>query len=350
MKRATYDAPPIPSQLEHDQYRWGTLDVAYYFPELYPQYKDSIFNIDMYMRWIESNNPRTFYDLDEDGNPEKMLPTDRIRIPVNKENALKSGIVAAKDADKMVDYIDIKIDRGITKNRILMLDILANFNWERPIYFTGGSYADEEYIWLKDYLQLDGMSYKLVPIKTSMKGRSMFDLGRIDPEKMHANIQKLDWRNINDGKIYLDEQTKKNAISLRNNLMRLAEAFAKEGDTVKAIEVLDLSLEKMPIKDFGHFSLSLGYPEMYYRLGETEKARTAADTLFTIFDQQMTWLMSFPQEKIEWAIEEIRNNLFVIENIQDQIKSFDADSELYKKVSTRFLNIKEELGLVEPYQ
>ena len=144
-----------------------------------------------------------------------MLPTDRIRIPVNKENALKYGIVAAKDADKMVDYIDIKIDRGISKNRILMLDILANFDWKRPIYFSGGSYADEEYIWLKEYLQLDGMSYKLVPIKTSMKGKSMFDMGRIDSEKMYANIQKLDWKNINSGKIYLDEQTKKNAISLR---------------------------------------------------------------------------------------------------------------------------------------
>ena len=78
-----------------------------------------------------------------------------------------------------------------------MLDILANFDWKRPIYFSGGSNADEEYIWLKEYLQLDGMSYKLVPIKTSMKDKSMFDMGRIDSEKMYANIQKLDWRNIN---------------------------------------------------------------------------------------------------------------------------------------------------------
>ena len=83
-----------------------------------------------------------------------------------------------------------------------------------------------------------------------MKGKSMFDMGRIDSEKMYANIQKLDWKNINSGKIYLDEQTKKNAISLRNNLMRLSETFAMEGDTAKAVEVLDLSLEKMPIKDF----------------------------------------------------------------------------------------------------
>jgi tetratricopeptide (TPR) repeat protein len=328
MKRATYKAPPIPSQLEHDEYRWGTLDVAYYIPDLYPQFKDSIFTIDRFMRWIQSPNKATYYDVDDDGYPDKMLPTDRIRIPVNKENALKSGIVAQKDADKMVDYIDIKIDRGITKNRILMLDILANFNWERPIYFTGGAYADEEYIWAKDYLQLDGMSYKLVPIKTSMEGRNMFDMGRIDPEKMYANIQKLDWRNINDGKIYLDEQTKKNAISLRNNLMRLSEAFAMEGDTVKAVEVLDLSIEKMPIKDFGHFSLSVGYPEMYYQLGETEKARKALETLFNLFNDQLIWYSEFPiREQTGWLSSEIEQNLYLMITLLKQVNSFDKDKD-----------------------
>ena len=60
------------------------------------------------------------------------------------------------------------IARGLTKNRILMLDILANFDWKRPIYFTGGANDDGEYIWLKDYLQLDGLAFKLVPIKTPM--------------------------------------------------------------------------------------------------------------------------------------------------------------------------------------
>lgn len=337
MKRATYDAPPIPSQLEHDQYRWGTLDVAYYFEEIYPQYKDSIFDIKTYMRWIESNNKATFYDLDEDGNPEKVLPTDRIRIPVNKENALKYGIVAQKDADKMVDYIDIKIDRGITKNRILMLDILANFDWKRPIYFTGGSYADEEYIWLKDYLQLDGMAYKFVPIKTPIADRSMFDMGRIDPEKMYANIQKLDWKNINDGKIYLDEQTKKNAISLRNNLMRLSEAFAMQGDTLKAVEVLDLSIEKMPIKDFGHFSLSVGYPEIYYRLGETEKARKSAETLFNIFNQQLIWYAEFPVERqIDWLTGDIEQDLYLMITVLKQVNRFDPDKDYLKKLEDEY--------------
>ena len=122
MKRATYEAAPIPSQLTHDLYKFGSLDVAYYFDELRAIPKDSTISIKDFMRWIESKSSRTFYDLDDDGIPEKMLPANNIRIPVNKENVLTSGIVQPKDADQIVDYIDIKIDRGITKNRILMLD------------------------------------------------------------------------------------------------------------------------------------------------------------------------------------------------------------------------------------
>ena len=347
MKRATYDAPPIPSQLKHDDYKVGSLDAAYYFEELFPTLKDSILPIKDYMQWIESKNKVTFFDIDGDGNEEKVLPTRKIRIPVNKQNVLEYGIVASKDADKIVDYIDIEIGRGIAKNRILMLDVLANFDWKRPIYFTGGAFADEEYIWLKDFLQLDGMSYKLVPIKTPMNivnsdgtvtKKSPFDMGRIDPEKMYTNIQKFNWRNINDGKIYLDEQTKKSSISLRNNLMRLSDAFAAKGDTLKALEILDLSIEKMPIRDFGHFSLSVGYPEMYYLLGQNEKARAAAETLIKIFKEQLIWLAEFPAENSDLIFEEIDNNLLMYRNIiATQIDRFDSDEQYKSSKQDEFI-------------
>ena len=337
MKRKTYEAPPIPSQLTHDQYKYGSLDVAYYAPD--PRLKDTVISIDNFMRWIASDNRITYYEDEEQGVKEKIYPTNKIRIPVNKENVLKSGIVAPKDADKIVDYIDITIDdRLIQKNRILMLDILANNDWERPIYFTGGANADEEYIWLKDYLQLDGMAYKLVPIKTVMEDRSMFDMGRIDTEKMYKNIQKLRWRNINDGKIYLDEQTKKNAISLRNNLMRLSDAFAKEGDTLKALEVLNLSIDKMPIKDFGHFSLSLGYPEAYYQLDQQEKARQTAETLIKIFKEHLVWLSQFPKHQTDVIFDEIDNNLSMYRYVVGKVDDFDSDRDYFKKVQSEFVD------------
>ena len=347
MKRATYKAAPIPSELTHDEYKYGTLDVAYYFQELFPQLKDSVLDIDSYMKWIRSNSKRTFYDLDDDGNPEKILPTNKIRIPVNKENVLKYGIVAQKDVDKIVPYIDITIDRAIGKNTILMLDILNNFDWKRPIYFTGGSNSDSEYIWLKDYLQLDGVAFKLVPIQTPTKiynqeGQltrelSLFDIGRIDPEKMYNNIKKWDWRNINDGKIYLDEQTKRNAISMRNSLMRLSTAFAKEGDTLKAIEVLDLSLEKLPIKDFDHFSLSLEYPEFYYKLGEQEKARTAAKTLIKLFKDKLIWFSTFDSESFDMVFEEFDLTFrYLYRGVIDQVENFDTDKEYVKELQKDF--------------
>ena len=358
MKRAAYKSAPIPSQLTHDQYKYGSLDVAYYFDELRVIPKDSAISIKDFMRWIESSNSRTFYDLDGDGNPEKILPSNNIRIPVNKENVLKSGVVAQKDADKILDFIDITIDdRGITKNRILMLDILANNDWKRPIYFTGGANADEEYIWLKDYLQLDGLAFKLVPIKTPAKfidesGRkrevSLFDIGRIDANKMYANIKKLEWKNINSGKIYLDEQTKRNAISLRNSLMRLSDAFAKEGDTLKAVEVLDLSLDKLPIEKFDHYSLSLGYPEMYYNLGEDEKAAQVTNTLSRLIIEKLTWLSTFDKNDSDLVFDEIDTSLYMFKNLIDQVERGSKDKNYVSKIQTEFMDTVKLFGHLIP--
>ena len=333
MKKKSYDADPIPSKLQHHQYKYGTLDVAYHMP--HPQLKDSVISLSTFMKWIASSNDATYYET-ENGLQEKIFPTNKIRIPVNKANALKYGIVAAKDADKIVDYIDIEIDDVITKNRILMLDILDNFDWKRPIYFTGGANAAEEYIWLKDYLQLDGMSFKLVPIKTPIGKKSMFDMGRIDPEKMYNNIKKWDWKTINNGEIYLDEQAKRNAISMRNNLMRLSEEFLIKGDTATAKEVLDLSLHKMPIPDFGHYSISLGYPELYYRIGDKEKARQTAETLIDLFQQELDHFSTY--DDINYIFDDLDTNLYMYRNILSQISRFDKDEKYIESLENGFFD------------
>ena len=351
MKRATYKAPPIPSQLKHEQYKFGSLDVAYYFDELRAIPKDSVIGIKDFMRWVQSSSKRTYYDLDDDGVPEKMLPSNDIRIPVNKENVLKSGIVKPKDADKIVDYIDIKIGRGITKNRILMLDILANNDWKQPIYFTGGSNSDEEYIGLKDYLQLDGLAFKLVPIRTPIGEQSLFDMGRIDPEKMSENIKKWDWRTINNGEIYLDEQSKRNAISMRNSLMRLSKAFATQGDTIKAVEILDLSLDKLPIKDFDHYSLSMDYPEMYYRLGEVEKARATAETLIKLFREKIIWFSTFSKEDFDMIFDEFDLTFrYLYRGILEQVQDNDTDFAYFKKLQDEFNNTLDLFQHIMPEQ
>ena len=351
MKRATYEAAPIPSQLTHDKYKTGSLEVVHYHPQIFPSLQESVLPISSLMDWLESDNSRTFYDLDGDGIPEKVLPTTHFRVPVIKENVLKSGIVAAKDEDKIVEYVDITINRSyITKNQILMLDILANFDWKQPLYFTGGANDDAEYIWLKDYLQLDGMAYKFVPIRTPMRTydengqitseKNMFDMGRIDSDKMYAYFQKLDWRNINDGEIYIDEQTRKNAISLRNNMLRLAETFADENKYDKAEEILDLSLDKMPIQDFGHISIALGYPEIYYKIGKVKKARATLEVLIEMTKQKLNWYSTFDENYLNVIVPEIQTELvlyqeYLLENIA---KENEKDQEYIESLQEDFMN------------
>ena len=325
MKRKTYKADPIPSQLIHDKYKWGTLDVAYYFEELFPQLKDSVVDIQYFMKWIESDSPRTQYDLDDDGINEKVLPTNKIRIPVDKEAVLRNGIVAEKDADLIVPYIDINFGSNLTKNRILMLDILANNNWEKPIYFTGGAQADEEYIWLKDYLQLDGMAFKLVPIYTPNKS-NFFEMGRINTDIMYENVMNWDWRNITDDNIYLDPETRKNSVTYRNNMERLARTLISEGKTEKAKEVLLTSLEKMPVDKFGHYSMLISYIDLFYILNEKEEAHKLIKELTTVFQEKLVYYSQFGENNIEGIFDEIERNLLMYDQVLKTAIQFDDEA------------------------
>ena len=285
MKRKAYKSDPILSNLTHKQYAFGNRDYIKYESLI-----DSVrWDLKDFMSWISSDNKRTKYKflLEQYGYEKEDLenvplftqnmiyyPTNKLRFYVNKENVIKSGIINPSEIDKIVDYIDIDIPKsGLYKNQILMLDILSKNDWERPIYFTGGSYKDSEYIWMKDYLQLDGLVYKLVPIKTPINEENPYQMGRIEPNRMYDIVKKWEWGNSESPEIYHDPETRKNSISFRGNLHRLAEEFIKAGDYEKAAEMIELNFEKMPLDYFEYYSLSEPYISSYYKIGEAEKAQ-----------------------------------------------------------------------------
>ena len=284
MKRKAYESKPIKSNLNHDQYAYGNRDYIKYESII-----DSVrWDLNDFINWISSDNKRTQYKflLEQYGYDENDLskipkstqnmiyyPTNKVRFFVNKENVKKSGILGKEDHKKIVDYIDIDLPKsGLYKNQILMLDILSKNDWERPIYFTGGSFKDSEYIWMKEYLQLDGLVYKLVPIKTEINKDNPYQMGRIDPLRMYNIVKSWEWGNSESQEIYHDIETRKNSISFRGNLHRLAKSFIEIGDFDKAKEIMDLSFEKMPIEFFEYYSLSEPYINSYQEIGEKEKA------------------------------------------------------------------------------
>ncbi|OIQ29404.1 MAG: hypothetical protein BM564_06825 [Bacteroidetes bacterium MedPE-SWsnd-G2] len=281
MKRQAYESAPIPSQLTHSQYSYGTRDYI-----MKREISKDTLPIDRFMTWVSSENPKTKlkYVMAQEGEdvsayPSQLLnsnyfPTENVRIPVDKQSVLEHGIVKPEDADLIVPHIDIRIKGGaLYKNRLLMLDVVANNNWERPIYFSGGSFGDDDYIWMKDYLQLDGLCYKLVPIKTPVSRANPYDMGRVDSDLMYEKVMSWEWGNSGSDEIYHDVETRRNGITYRGNLARLIEKLINEGQLDKAEKVADLAMEKMPVHKFGYYTLLEPYMTAYYEVEAVDKAR-----------------------------------------------------------------------------
>jgi len=333
MKRKAYESDPVPSQLTHDLYKYGTNDYII----IQPVIQDTL-EVKKFLDFVGSDNPKTKYkyvlqqqgvDLanvrNQDANA-TYLPTKHLRLPVNKANALISGIVKPEDADKIVPYIDITISGGaLYKNRLLMLDIVANNEWKRPIYFTGGSFGDDDYIWMKDYLQLDGMCYKLVPIKTPVDRANPFDMGRVDSDLMYEKVKNWDWGNSGSPNIYHDVETRKNSITYRGNLARLTEQLINEEKLNKAEEIADIAMENMPVEYFGYYTLLEPYIGAYYEVGNKEKAQRLFKEVANKYQENLSYYSSLKIDKQERLFEEIYTDIQRYKGLVDVLIRYDID-------------------------
>jgi len=312
MKRKAYESEPIPSQLTHDLYRYGSRDVIYYAPMT-----DTRWPIQDFMKWVASDKPQTKVKSlmekqgrDISGFSEGYLdavfyPTNKIRVPVNKEKVLATGLVKVKDSAQIVDFIDIDLpETGIGKASIMMLDIIANNDWERPIYFSGGSFDEQEYIWMSNYLQLDGLVYKLVPIKT--ENESIFEKGRIDSDLMYDIVTKWKWDNSGSPNIYHDPQTRKQGgVSNRIVLARLQEKLLEENQIEKAKEVIELAMTHIPVEYFGYYTFVVPFLDGYYKVEETEKAHQLFQHLKSVYQERLDYYNSIPLDEQYAQLEDI---------------------------------------------
>ena len=329
MKTKTYESNPLPISFTHDQYVGDKLDYVVHIPKT-----DSRWDIKDFINFIK--NPKSTVDM-QNGQRIHFYPTNKIRIPVDKNTIIKNKVVSAKYNDSIVPYIDLDIKgNALYKNRLMMLDIIANNNWKRPIFFSPGAFDDEDYLWMKNYLQLDGMIYKLVPIKTAIpEDGSPLDMGQIDSEKMFNNIMKWDWGNSDSDKIYHDPETRRESITYRTNLARLMKQLIEEGKMDKAKQVIDLAMTKMPLEKFGYYSLLEPFAQGYYQVGEKAKAQNLLNKLVTKYRENLNYYSSLaPSEQTSIAIDIITD----IERYRGllQVMNESGDNTFYNKNKVTF--------------
>ena len=162
-------------------------------------------------------------------------------------------------------------------------------------------------------------------------------MGRMDLDLNYDYWMRMDWRNINDGKIYLDPETRKNMVSFRNNMMRLVDAFIENEDFEKAEAILDLSMDKIPVDGNLHYGMVIGYPDAYYRINKTEKARKYSIELIEKFEQALVYYSQFEGNQLEAVFDEIESNLYLFDYVVKTTMRYDPEEDYANEIRDRYI-------------
>jgi hypothetical protein len=242
MKNKVYESDPLPVTLPIKKYYDGINNQVF----IVEKTKDPV-DISTIIDWINSENKGTKVQISATEILD-IIPTRIIRIPVDAKKVIESGTVKVQDSAKIVPYIDIKLKgNSILKSQLIVLDIIAHNDWNRPIYYVTGYHTDA--LGLEEYFQLEGLAYRFVPIKSENK--SWVDYGRIDTDLLYENMmKKFSWGGANNEKVNIDFNHKRTltVIRARMNYAKLAKALASEGKKDKANEVLSYCMNALPLE------------------------------------------------------------------------------------------------------
>ena len=287
MKYAMNESAPLDLTVGPKQYLYGTNEFVYIYDT-----RDTAFLLSDVMRIFK--HPEAKLPL-TGGKMVDYIMSRKFIIPVNKENVLKYGILDEKYADMIPDQITLTIPKDksyLTKPELFMLDLLSNYQWDRPINLL--SMGGDINVGLKDYLMYEGFSYKFVPIKNKMKST---EIGFADPEDLYNKMKNVfTWDALKRTDYFVDYQnfyTFCGVLSQRQIFVNVAKEMLKIGDSARAVEMLDMCQEAVPAENYPLDMTYLGFSneymvidmiETYYNAGAADKAldlsRRLADELF----------------------------------------------------------------------
>ncbi len=320
------------AKFELDKQKVGELQVQSL--KLVKDISEDYLDINVFFAFITDDSPQAKVMMGD----EKMnyMPTTKISIPVDKAKVLSNGTVAQKDAHLILPKIewDMKKDY-ITKSEIMIIDLLATNNWERPIYFAI-TVGDQYYMNLQSYFQLDGMAYRLVPIKHES---SYMDKGRINTNVLYDNIvNKFEWGGINNPKVYLDETNMRMTLNMKSNFSRLAEALIAENkmDSAKIVLAKYSELMENPSIELSYYDLFLA--DNFYQINEIDKANTIITELAEMEKDKFIYYASLPESQQPLIENDKYRNLAIINQMIVSLRE-NNQTELDKKLSSEFVNI-----------
>jgi hypothetical protein len=244
MKRPYYESAALPISWEYKDFMPGANEIARVDNRLgQPISVEKAFN------FLRSDDPRT-----KTREGDNYLPSDQL-------------YVETPDGEQIM----FKKKRMYTRSEMMIMEMLSTNKWQRPMYFCA-TVGNDYYLGLEPYMELTGLAYQITPI------RSRDGHPRVNTEKMYDNMMhKFAYGNMNKPGIYIDENLMRMCRTHRMMFAQLAEELFREGQRDKALEVLDYAEEQLPGCNVPYDYTSASMAQLYFILGEDEKAADIMD-------------------------------------------------------------------------
>ena len=326
MRRPAYDSPSVPITWSRLEYCAGTNEYVQIdaslksqVEELYrqnpeeakKQFGEKPFELKNILKnWVRSTNK----DL-------HVIPTDTVYVTIDKEAVKKSGMMMASDSipDQMV--ISLKGKNALYKGDLMMLEMIAECNWTRPIY-VATTVGAENYMNLGDNFVQEGLANRITPFTTNAPGAKNFDT-----EKTYNNVMnKFKFGGVDKPGIYLDETVMRMCYTHRRLMSLLAMNLVNEGKNDKAKAVLDKCEKVLPSYNIPHDyqSGSMDLARAYALTNQTKKAQDLIDQLWRKSAEYMLWYCSLDGQRFESSQQDCMLHLYILNQVLDLQSAVDA--------------------------
>ena len=322
MKRPAYDSPSLPITWSRLEYCSGTNDyvevvpsfkeqvLEYYQDQPYlakQQFGDEPFELKNILKyWVRGNNK----DL-------HVIPTDTVYVTIDKEAVRKSGMLMAADSipDKMV--ISLAGKRSLYKGDLMMLELIAQSNWVRPIY-VAMTVGESNYMNLGDNFVQEGLANRITPFTTNINGMPVEGAKSFDTEKTYKNVMtRFKFGGLSTPGLYIDETLLRMCYTHRTLMAQLALNLINEGKEQMAKNVLAKMKKEIPTYNVpvNYRSGSLDEAHAYALLGMKAPAMALVRELWKNSTQYLNWYLNLSENRFQQSNTECLRHFYVLSRL-----------------------------------
>jgi len=298
MKRAAYKSAPLPISWEPKDFAAGKNEVIGVEDIL-----QKPLDVKTVMDFILSPDSSTKM------NGEAIIPSKQMFLPIDPQEVIKTGTLPLSRASEIIPQINFDLKRRLTKSELMIIELLKENKWKRPIYFAV-TVGDDYYLGLNDHFELTGLAYQILPIGVKGAGPG------VNVDEMYDNMMnKFKYGNIENPKIYLDENVSRMCHTHRMMFTQLIGALMAKNDTVRAAKALDYCNKMIPGTTVRHDYLSTQLADYYYKLHQPAKANAIMDAVAKDCVEYLEWYFSLTAEQQNSVSNRIGHNMAVLNQV-----------------------------------